>query len=51
MHIDVQTPQDLTSEQVELLRKFAEMRGESLAEGSQSPLDHGFMSRIKDAFR
>lgn len=51
VHIDVQTPQDLTSEQVELLRKFAEMRGESLAESSQSPLDHGFMSRIKDAFR
>ena len=23
----------------------------TLAEGSQSPLDHGFMSRIKDAFR
>ncbi len=46
VHIVVDTPTDLTSEQAELLRKFAELRGEPVAAA-----DSGLFSRIKSAFR
>ncbi len=46
VHVIVETPDDLTAEQAELLRKFAELRGETVA-----PADSGLLSRIKSAFR
>ena len=46
VHVVVDTPTDLTSEQAELLRKFAELRGETVASA-----DSGLFSRIKSAFR
>lgn len=42
----VDVPIDLTSEQEELLRQFAEHRGDSVA-----PADAGFLSRVRSAFR
>ncbi len=42
----VTTPTDLTAEQAELLRRFAELRGESV-----SPPDTGLFSKIRSAFR
>ncbi|MGQ0832237.1 MAG: molecular chaperone DnaJ [Microthrixaceae bacterium] len=42
----VEIPEDLSPEQEELLRQFAELRGDDVA-----PADAGFMSRIRSAFR
>ena len=42
----VDTPASLSTEQQELLRRFAEERGEEVA-----PADTGFFSRIRSAFR
>ncbi len=46
VHARVQVPGDLTPEQEELLRQFAELRGDEVA-----PADAGFLSRIRSAFR
>jgi molecular chaperone DnaJ len=46
VHARVQVPDDLTPEQEELLRRFAELRGDEVA-----PADAGFLSRIRSAFR
>lgn len=42
----VQVPDDLSPEQEERLREFAELRGDEVA-----PADAGFLSRIRSAFR
>ncbi|MEX2292715.1 MAG: molecular chaperone DnaJ [Acidimicrobiales bacterium] len=42
----VQVPDDLTPEQEDLLRQFAEQRGDDVA-----PADAGFLSRVRSAFR
>jgi molecular chaperone DnaJ len=42
----VQVPDDLTPEQEDLLRQYAEHRGDEVA-----PADAGFLSRIRSAFR
>lgn len=42
----VEVPDDLTADQEELLREFAEKRGDDVA-----PADAGFLSRIRSAFR
>jgi molecular chaperone DnaJ len=42
----VQVPDDLTPEQEDLLRQYAEQRGDDVA-----PTDAGFLSRIRSAFR
>jgi molecular chaperone DnaJ len=42
----VQVPDDLTPEQEDLLRQYAEQRGDDVA-----PADAGFLSRIRSAFR
>jgi molecular chaperone DnaJ len=42
----VDTPTDLTKEQVDLLRQFAESRGETV-----TPPEEGIMSRLKGAFK
>ena len=42
----VETPTDLTDEQEALLRQFAEMRAESVAEP-----DEGFLTKVKSAFK
>ena len=41
----VETPSKLTDEEAELLRRFAELRGEDVA-----PADEGFFSKIRSAF-
>jgi molecular chaperone DnaJ len=50
VHLDVQTPQKLDTEQEELLRKLASLRGEEFPEGVFKPGGQGFFSRIRDAF-
>jgi molecular chaperone DnaJ len=42
---DVAVPDDLTADQAELLRQFAELRGEQVA-----PADEGILARIRSAF-
>ena len=42
----VETPSDLTEEEEDLLRRFAELRSEHVA-----PADPGFFSRVKSAFK
>lgn len=46
VRVRVQVPEDLTPEQEDLLRRFAELRGDVVA-----PEDAGFFSRIRSAFR
>jgi molecular chaperone DnaJ len=46
VEVVVETPTDLSKEQQELLRRFAELRGEEVA-----PADSGFLSRIRSAFK
>lgn len=42
VHVRVETPTDLTEEQEELLRRFAELRGEQVAEPAE-----GFLGKLK----
>ncbi|HEX4979797.1 MAG TPA: molecular chaperone DnaJ [Acidimicrobiales bacterium] len=46
VRVVVETPTDLSREEQELLRRFAELRGEEVA-----PADSGFLSRIRSAFK
>lgn len=46
VRVDVVTPNELTDEQQELIRRLAEVRGEEVA-----PADKGLFSRIKSAFQ
>lgn len=46
VQVVVDTPTELSVEQADLLRRFAELRGEDVA-----PADAGLFSRIKSAFR
>ena len=46
VNLIVATPNDLTSEQEDLLRQFAELRSESVADP-----DDGFFSKVKSAFK
>ena len=46
MRVVVDVPTDLAPEEEELLRQFAEHRGDAVA-----PADAGFLSRIRSAFR
>ncbi len=50
VHLDVQTPTKLDTEQQELLRKLAGLRGEEAPEGVFKAGQHGLFSRIRDAF-
>jgi molecular chaperone DnaJ len=47
VHLDVRTPTKLDSSQEQVLREFARMRGEEVAELSKQG---GFFSRMRDAF-
>jgi molecular chaperone DnaJ len=46
VEVVVETPTELSDEEAELLRRFAELRGEAVA----AP-EHGLMSKIRSAFR
>jgi molecular chaperone DnaJ len=46
VRVVVDTPTELSKEEEELLRRFAELRGEDVA-----PADTGFFSRIRSAFK
>jgi molecular chaperone DnaJ len=46
VRVVVETPTELTRTEEELLRRFAEERGEEVA-----PADNGFLSRIRSAFK
>jgi molecular chaperone DnaJ len=47
VHLDVRTPAKLDAEQEAVLREFARLRGEEMAELSK---EGGFLSRVRDAF-
>ncbi|GAB77568.1 molecular chaperone DnaJ [Austwickia chelonae] len=53
IHLDVRTPTRLNSEQEELLRQLARLRGEEKPEGRLGVVnkdDGGFFGRVRDAF-
>jgi len=50
VHLDIQTPTDLSDEQADLLRQLAEMRGEERPEARLAPLGGGVFARLRDAF-
>ncbi|WP_026124264.1 MULTISPECIES: molecular chaperone DnaJ [Nocardiopsis] len=50
IQVDVETPAKLDEEQEALLRKFAELRGETQPPGKFSPGHGGLFSRLRDAF-
>lgn len=51
VHVDVQTPTELTEEQEELLNRLATLRGEEMPEARLAPIGGGVFSRLKDAFK
>lgn len=50
VHVEVQIPSKLDTEQEELLRSLAKLRGEERPSGTFSPGQQGLFSRLKDAF-
>ncbi|MBU6348147.1 MAG: molecular chaperone DnaJ, partial [Actinomycetales bacterium] len=50
IHLAVQTPTALTTEQEELLKKLAELRGEEKPEANLHQHTNGLFGKIKDAF-
>ena len=46
VELTVVTPEDLSDEEEELLRKFAELRAEAVAEPEE-----GFLTKVKSAFK
>jgi molecular chaperone DnaJ len=48
--VTVETPVKLEPEQEEMLRELARMRGEESPPGKFAPGEHGFFSRLRDAF-
>lgn len=50
VHLDVVTPSSLTSEQEELVKKLAELRGEERPEARLAPVNAGLFSRLRGAF-
>jgi molecular chaperone DnaJ len=50
IHVTVETPTKLEPEQEELLRQLAKLRGEEAPPGKFAPGQHGFFSRLRDAF-
>lgn len=51
VHVNVLTPTRTTSEQEDLLRQLAVMRGEERPEGRFTPLEKGLFGKLKDAFK
>jgi len=50
VHLDVQTPTEMTDEQVALMRQLASMRSEEIPEAHLAPIGGGVFSRLRDAF-
>ena len=50
IHVTVETPSKLDPEQEQLLRELAKLRGEESPPGKFAPGQHGFFSRLRDAF-
>jgi len=50
VHVDVQTPTNLDTQQQELLEQLAALRGEEKPQGTPVEQQHTFFGRIKDAF-
>ncbi len=50
IHLTVETPAKLDAEQERLLRELARLRGEEAPPGKFAPGQHGFFSRLRDAF-
>jgi molecular chaperone DnaJ len=50
IHVTVETPSKLDAEQEKLLRDLAKLRGEEAPPGRFAPGQHGFFSRLRDAF-
>ena len=50
IHVTVETPAKLDEEQEALLKQLAKLRGEESPPGRFAPGQHGFFSRLRDAF-
>lgn len=51
VHFTVHTPTRLSSEQEELMRQFAALRGEENPAGRLAPANKGFFDKMRDAFK
>ena len=50
IHVTVETPSKLDTDQEKLLRELAKLRGEEAPPGKFAPGQQGFFSRLRDAF-
>jgi molecular chaperone DnaJ len=50
VHIEVQTPTKLSRDEEELLKKFADLRGEKVGDGHVKNHDGSRFSKFRDAF-
>ena len=50
VHVEVKTPTKLNKSEEELMRKFAELRGEQAGEVEIKEHDQGFFHKLRDAF-
>ncbi len=50
IHVNVETPSKLDTQQEDLLRELARLRGEERPPGKFAPGQQGFFSRLRDAF-
>jgi molecular chaperone DnaJ len=50
VHAGIQTPTKLTSEQEDVLRQLAVLRGEERPEGRLTPASNGLFGKLRDAF-
>ena len=51
VHADVRTPTRIDAEQEALLRQLATLRGEEAPAGKLAAGGHGFMGKMRDAFK
>ena len=48
---DVRTPTKLDAAQEDLLRQLSQLRGEEAPSGRPAAVDHGFVGKLRDAFK
>ena len=51
VHADVRTPTKLDAAQEDLLRQLSQLRGEEAPNGRPAAADHGFVGKLRDAFK
>jgi len=50
VHVDISTPQKLSRKEEQLLKEFAELRGEKVGDVSMKGNKEGLFAKLRDAF-